>query len=124
MARKQTLATEHAAAPVTMPEPRTSADIIPEGDYAGMTYDEVMRLTSDMIDEAYANLSIEGVCAVHDMKLKDIMDIVLHFRGPQDAHEAAIRFGQTLMPYLDTPTPQLNKAYKELIKLRSEWERE
>lgn len=109
------------AAPVAT---TVSADIIPDGDYAGMTYDEVMRLTSDAIDDAYANLSIQGVCAVHDMKLRDIMEIVYHYEGSGAAHEAAIRFGQTLMPYLDSPTPAISKAYKELVKMRSEWERE
>lgn len=99
------------------------SDVIPDGDFAGLTYEDVMGMTEAAVHDAYANLSIEGVCAVHDMVLAEIMAVANDYKGAAFAHEAAIRFGQTLMPYLVTPTPSLNKAWSELLRMRSSWER-
>lgn len=99
------------------------SDLITDGDFAGMTYEEVMATTEAAIHDAYSNLSIEGVCAVHDMVLAEILAVANGYKGAAFAHEAAIRFGQTLMPYLTTPTPSLNKAWGELLRVRSSWER-
>lgn len=101
----------------------TASDIITEGDYAGMTYDEVFEKVSAKIDEAYEDCSLKGACSIHDAKLKQLLYMTEYYEGPGAAHEAAILFGQTLMPFLNTPTPKLRKAYGELLRLKYEQER-
>lgn len=125
MARRPTTAAQPPVSPPQAEPERvlSPSDVIPEGDYAGMTYEDVMAMTEAAVHDAYANLSIEGVCAVHDMVLAEILAVANGYKGAGFAHEAAIRFGQTLMPYLVTPTPSLNKAWGELLRIRSSRER-
>jgi hypothetical protein len=122
MARRPQAKATPPAPPVQAEPVLTPSDIIPDGDFAGMTYEDVMAMTEAAVNDAYANLSIEGVCAVHDMVLAEILAVAKDYKSPAFAHEAAIRFGQTLMPYLTTPTPTLNKAWGELMRIRSSWE--
>jgi len=119
-------ASVHVARPIAeAPRPAQQATVIDEGDWAGYTYDEVIAMTSAAIDEVYGPLSIQGVCAVHDMKLREILELAQHFEGDRFAHEAALRFGQTIMPFLASYKPKnVEHAWKsvtaELAKLRGE----
>lgn len=114
MARKRSEDPGPLQAQTPAPAPPSSADIIPEGDYAGMTYDEVMALTSEGLDKVYENLSIDGVCMMHDLKLAEILLIVEHYQGPDEAHKKALNFGQTLMPYLTPPKPKVEQSFGQL----------
>jgi hypothetical protein len=115
----------HVAQPIAKATSKPKAEVVDDGDWAGYTYDEVIELTSAAIDDVYAPLSIQGVCAVHDMKLAEILEIARHFEGERFAHEAALRFGQTIMPYLASYKPKnAEHAWKsvtaELAKLKGE----
>lgn len=111
MARKPT---KSEVAPVRMPE----SQIIEDGDFAGMTYDEVLQKTTAAMDEVYAPLSIQGAQVVTDMRLAEVLAVTKAYEGPAAAQEAALRYGQTIMPYLQVPQVATDRAYGELRKLK------
>jgi hypothetical protein len=117
MGRRQTKST------AVTPEPARSGDIIQDGDYAGMTYEEVTDIVISSVHDAYANLSLEGVCMVHDYTLNEILEVCEHVRGHSYAYEVAQRFEATLKPYLRRGKLE-DMVFQELLALKLRREEE
>lgn len=111
MGRVKTRKTEIA------PAPPAQGEIVPDGDYAGMTYEEATTLTIQSVEDAYGPLSLEGVCMVHDYLLQEILEVCRQAKGDAYAREAAERFSQTLEPFLDRPDYE-QVIFAELLKLK------
>lgn len=75
------------------------SDIVPEGDFAGMTYDEVLTACIDGVHDVYGNLSLDGVKAVHDMVGKELLELIRFSQGDYAAKDAALKLISTMLPY-------------------------
>lgn len=105
---------------------KTEPEVVPDGDFAGMTYDEVLELSMQGVHDAIGELTLEGCGAVLDMTTAQVLELTRHYQGDFAAKCAALRFISTCMPYAeldcrnDPGTRSLKDLRKEYIKRKSQ----
>lgn len=99
------------------PESARSGEIVPDGDYAGMRYEDVTDLCIASVNEAYGNMTLEGVCMVHDYVLGEILEVARHAHGAAYASDIAAQFQATLDPYLRYKKIEA-AVYHEMLELK------
>lgn len=110
MARKR-------SAPQTEPVPAPEPEIIPDGDYAGMTYDDVLQTLQAGIEEVLGPADIGAVCATLDMVLADVMEVAKNSMGPMFAKNAAYNYASTVLPYLMLEI-EAKPTFRDLKKIK------
>lgn len=113
MGRKQANPPPSAEA---QPEPM-DGDVIQEGDFAGMTYNDVLEAMSEGIHDILGEASIEGAGAALDKVLGEYLAVVQHTNGDKDAKLFGIRFAETVLPYA-TLQVALPPRYNEVRKIK------
>lgn len=95
-----------------------SSEVVPEGDFAGMTYDEVMRACVSDVHDALGGLSVVGALATLDCVLSEALEIVRYTEGDAAAKEAGLKICQTALPYamLDASADARSKSLAEARK--------
>jgi hypothetical protein len=118
MARKTTR--QQATRPAEVPTQQViePSNIIADGDFAGMTYNEVLEITHNALEEALGPLSIGGALAAQDRLLAQSLALAAYVEGDKFAHEAALKYAQTIMPYIQVEQRIYEQAYKEVLKLK------
>lgn len=81
------------------PERTLEPEVVPDGDYAGMTYDEVLKASVESVTDAVGHLSIEGALATFDAAIGEALFMMEHYHGKRDAKEAGIKICETALPY-------------------------
>lgn len=113
MARKR--ASDAPSVPVEQPK---EAEIVPDGDFAGMTYDEVLAHLQSGIEEVLGPADIEAVCASLDMVLADVLAVAQETMGPMYAKQAAYNYASTALPYLMLEIEH-KPTFRDLKKLKN-----
>lgn len=98
-------ASQPEEAPVPAPAPK-EGDIVPEGDFAGMSADDVLQLTTQAIYEELGDLTIEHAAMTLDVVVGEFLDKSRAYVGPGWAKECAVRYVETCMPYLREELPE------------------
>lgn len=105
------------------------ADIIRDGDYAGMRSDDVLRALTDGIHSLFAGegeiaetIGVGGVDlptagAALDLALGEYLQLVEGAIGPHNAKVAALAFCQTALPYASLDIP-VTTTYAEARKIK------
>ena len=93
-------------------------EVVPDGDFAGMTYDEVLSLTVGGINDAIGEMTIVGAGCALDTAVGEYLDLVRQVQGDFDAKASALRFCATLLPYaeLDVSNDPGQMRLKDLKK--------
>lgn len=113
-----------AADVVLTPRPEAKdGELITEGDYAGMTYDEVLRASVESVHEALGELSVMGAMATLDMAIAEALAIVEHTEGAVAAKDAGIKICQTALPYAMLDVSDEPDRRKSLAEARRELKR-
>ena len=103
---------------VTVP---LNGDIIPDGDYAGLRADDVLRALTDSVHEAIggegSGVSIEFAGAALDMALGEYLEVVKGINGDRDAKLFGLRFCETALPYASLPVA-LGTTYEAARKIK------
>ncbi len=102
---------------VEAPQDVMDGDVVPDGDYAGMKYDDVLSAMSEGIHDILGEASIEGAGAALDKVLGEYLEVVRHTNGDKDAKLFGIRFAETVLPYA-TLQVSLPKSYSEVRKIK------
>lgn len=113
MARKSSTKDVQVLAPASQ-----MGEIIPEGDFAGMTYNEVLDLTHAALEDALGPLSIVGALAAQDRLLAQSLELAAYVEGDKFAHEAALKIAQTVLPYIQVENRIYEQAYREIVKMK------
>jgi hypothetical protein len=106
-------AATRAVARETVHEP----EIVPEGDYAGMRTEDVMRALSEQVHDTLGDVSIEVAGATLDTVLGEYLMAAQHTKGDEYAKESAIRFCQTALPYALLPI-EIKLTYAQARRVR------
>lgn len=83
--------------------PIEATDIVPDGDFAGMRTEDVMRALTEQIHDVVGEVSIETACATFDMALGELLMVAQHANGDAYAKMAGIKFCETALPYALLP---------------------
>lgn len=84
------------------PTPQPEPEIIPADevvDLGGMSPQEFHRAVYDGVQEALGTADIRLAGAVLDETLGEYLQVVEHHCGVNEAREAAVNFGRTVLPY-------------------------
>jgi hypothetical protein len=115
MARKR-----NEPAQEVVPTP-ANQEIIPDGDFAGMRYEDVLGAMAGELENVFIEreIALEAVMPVTDIFVAQNLAVVAHGLGPKYAKEAAIRICQTALPYalveIEAPV-----TYASIAKARKE----
>lgn len=74
-------------------------EVIEDGDYAGMTYDDVLKYTVEGVHDALGELTVEGAACAIDQVMKEVLLITQNTSGDRAAKEAGINFCKTALPF-------------------------
>lgn len=91
--------------------------IVPDGDYAGLRVDDVMRALTDQVHDALGHVSIEVAGASLDMALGEYLAVVQSEIGEKEAKIYGIRFCETALPYATLPV-KIAQSYGVLRKTK------
>lgn len=92
-------------------------EIVPEGDYAGMRTEDVMRALTEQVHETIGDVSIEVAGATLDQVMGEYLMAAQHAKGDEYAKECGIRFCQTALPYALLPI-EVRLTYGEARRVR------
>lgn len=81
------------------PKPASEPEIVPDGDFAGMAVDDVLRLTCNRVHDSLGDVDLDVAGAALDMAVSEYLEITAHAAGPIRAREAATAFMTTAYPY-------------------------
>lgn len=81
--------------------PAKEVEIVPDGFYQGMAYDEVISALCDDMERPLIEkeVALEAVMPTIDMMLARSLQVVQHGLGERYAKEAAIKICQTALPF-------------------------
>lgn len=118
MGRKRVSEPEIAnAARAVAREAAREPEIVPEGDYAGMRTEDVMRALTEQVHDVVGDVSVEVAGAALDTVLGEYLMAAQHAKGDQYAKECGIRFCQTALPYALLPI-EVRLTYGEARRVR------
>ena len=100
--------------PEPKPTPKPEVQIVPDGDFAGMPVDDVLRLTADRISDDLGDLDLDTAGAALDMAVSDYLQVTAHAAGPLRAKDAAVQFMLTCVPYAKPEVDDQRPTYKQL----------
>ena len=89
-------------------------EIIPDGDYAGMAVDDVLRLTTDRVHDSLGDVDLDVAGAALDMAMGEYLQITAHSAGKMRAKEAATAFMATAYPYARGGIEDGSPTYRRL----------
>lgn len=95
----------------------TESDIVPDGDYAGFSANEVLAAVTGDIHEALGPVTIEFAGAALDRVLGEFLGVVQCADGDSKAKECALRFCETALPYATLPVP-VGETYATLRRIK------
>lgn len=105
------------------------AVIVPDGDYAGLRSDDVLRALADGIHSLFAGegeaheitgpdgADLPTAGAALDLALGEYLSMVEGAIGPHNAKVAALAFCETCLPYASLPIP-IATSYAQARKIR------
>jgi hypothetical protein len=99
----------------------SNQEIIPDGDFAGMRYEDVLAAVTGDLENVFIerDIAIEAVMPITDLFLANNLAVVAHAMGAKYTKEAAIRICQTALPYalveIEAPV-----TYASIAKARKE----
>ncbi len=119
MGRKTTSPVPQASQQVTQQPsaPADNMDIVPDGDFAGLRTEDVMRALTEQIHDVVGGVSIEAACATFDMALGELLMVAQHANGDAYAKMAGIKFCETALPYALLPV-DAPVTYNDARKVR------
>lgn len=118
--RKAQTAPKPTESDVTLVPKRAEPEIVPEGDYAGMTYDEVMAAHIEAVHESLGELSILGAMATLDAVLGEALYMVEVYEGKVAAKDAGINICRTALPYAMLDVSDEPDRHRTLAEARRE----
>lgn len=101
-----------------IPQDPPGQELILDGDYAGMTYDEVMEIHRNAVHDVLGEMTIEGALATIDNVVGDALAIMLDAEGSHKAKLAGLRICATALPYAMIDLSQEPDRPKTLAELR------
>ena len=119
MGRKKTSAVAVLAPPAREVEPPSAGNVIPDGDFAGLRYDDVLTDIVESIHDALGEISIEGAGAALDMAMGEYLAVVQDAHGDREAKLSAIRFCETALPYAMLPI-SVAETYASTRKIKGQ----
>lgn len=97
-------------------EETIGGEIVPEGDFAGMRVDDVLRALTDQVHDVVGDVSIEVAGATLDMALGEYLAVVQDVSGDKTAKLFAVRFCETAIPYATLPV-SISETYGSVRKI-------
>lgn len=98
------------------PKPKPEPEIVPDGDFAGMAVDDVLRLTADRVHDSLGDVDLDVAGAALDMAMGEYLEITAHTAGKLRAKEAATAFMTTAWPYAKAAIEDGSPTYGRLRK--------
>ena len=105
---------------VVLNEPRPP-EIVPEGDFAGLTYDEVLNAVTENLHESLGELSVTGAACAVDRVMQELLMITEHAEGKIAAKEAALKFCETALPFAMLDVSEDPHRTRTLADLRQQF---
>ena len=99
--------------------PATAMDgeLVPDGDFAGMRVDDVLRALTDQVHDCLGEVSIEAAGATLDMALGEYLAVVQETSGDRTAKLFGVRFCETAIPYATLPV-SIGETYGSVRKIK------
>lgn len=92
-------------------------ELVPDGDFAGMRVDDVLRALTDQVHDCLGEVSIETAGATLDMALGEYLAVVQEISGDKTAKLFGVRFCETAIPYATLPVA-IGETYGSVRKIR------
>jgi len=94
--------------------------VVLDGDFAGMTYEDVLRFTVNGINDAMGDMTLKGASCALTLAMDEVLELTQLHRGDFEAKSTAIKFISKALPYaeLDTSSDPGELRLKDLRKTR------
>lgn len=97
--------------------PALDGELVPDGDFAGMRVDDVLRALTDQVHDCLGEVSIEAAGATLDMALGEYLAVVQETSGDRTAKLFGVRFCETAIPYATLPV-SIGETYGSVRKIK------
>lgn len=102
-----------AKKPPTSPDPPPDehADLMQAT--GGLSPEAFVEHVYSGVQEALGEADVLVVAHVLDRSVGELLDVAVEWQGAQFARDMALKFGATLLPYIETPEPKV-VSYRDL----------